>query len=46
MMYEDVKTGAFYSKPGKNRIAVGRLILGTDENPPPTAAGQVFVSFP
>jgi hypothetical protein len=38
MMYEDVKTGAFYSKPGKNRIAVGRLILGTDENPPPTAS--------
>src|SRR5271170_7979105 len=38
MMYEDTKTGAFYSKPGKNRIAVGRLILGTDETPPPTAA--------
>jgi hypothetical protein len=37
MMYEDVKTGAFYSKPGKNRIAVGRLILGTDANPAPTA---------
>jgi hypothetical protein len=38
MMYEDTKTGAFYSKPGKNRIAVGRLILGTEEAPPPTAA--------
>jgi hypothetical protein len=38
MMYEDTKTGAFYSKPGKNRIAVGRLILGTDEAPPPSAA--------
>jgi hypothetical protein len=38
MMYEDVKTGAFYSKPGKNRIAIGRLILGTDENPGPTTA--------
>ena len=38
MMYEDTKTGAFYSKPGKNRIAVGRLILGTEEAAPPTAA--------
>ena len=39
MMYEDVKTGAFYSKPGPGRIAVGRLILGgTDEAPPPTSA--------
>src|ERR1039458_3582715 len=38
MMYEDTRTGAFYSKPGKGRIAIGRLILGTDENPPPTAA--------
>jgi hypothetical protein len=38
MMYEDAKTGAFYSKPGKGRIAVGRLILGTEEGPPPTAA--------
>ena len=26
MMYEDTKTGAFYSKPGKNRIAVLRDI--------------------
>lgn len=38
MMYEDAKTGAFYSKPGKNRFAVGRLILDTDENPPPSTA--------
>jgi hypothetical protein len=38
MMYEDVKTGAFYSKPGRGRIAVGRLILGgTEEAPAPTA---------
>ncbi len=37
MMYEDVKTGAFYSKPGRGRIAIGRLILGTDDNAPETA---------
>ena len=37
MMYEDVKTGAFYSKPGRGRIAVGRLMLGTDEAPAPTS---------
>ncbi len=30
MMYEDTKTGAFYSKPGRNRIAVGRLYLDTE----------------
>ena len=39
MMYEDVKTGAFYSKPGRGRVAVGRLILGgTEEAPPPSTA--------
>src|ERR1700730_5522205 len=37
MMYEDVKTGAFYSKPGRGRVAVGRLILGAEEAPPPSA---------
>ncbi len=36
MMYEDTKTGAFYSKPGKGRIAVGRLYL--DTTPPPSSA--------
>jgi hypothetical protein len=36
MMYEDTKTGAFCSKPGKNRIAVGTLYLG--ETPAPSAA--------
>jgi hypothetical protein len=30
MMYEDTKTGAFYSKPGKNRVPVGRLYLDTE----------------
>jgi hypothetical protein len=30
MMYEDTKTGAFYSKPGKNRVPVGRLYLETE----------------
>jgi hypothetical protein len=39
MMYEDTKTGAFYSKPGKNRIPVGRLYLDT-EAPPSTTAVQ------
>ena len=29
MMYEDTKTGAFYSKPGKGRVAVGTLIPRT-----------------
>jgi hypothetical protein len=27
MMYEDTRTGAFYSKPGKGRIAIGKLYL-------------------
>ena len=36
MMYEDTKTGAFYSKPGKGRIPVGRLYL--DTTPPPSSA--------
>src|SRR5208283_232700 len=39
MMYEDTKTGAFYSKPGRNRIAVGRLYLDT-EAPPSNAEVQ------
>ncbi len=40
MMYEDVKTGAFYSKPGKGRVAVGWLTLGAGEPAaaPPTQA--------
>jgi len=37
MMYEDTKTGAFFSKPGKGRIAVGTLYLDGGA-PPPTAA--------
>ncbi len=37
MMYEDTKTGAFYSKPGKGRIAIGRLYVDGGA-PPPTAA--------
>ncbi|HLI79001.1 MAG TPA: hypothetical protein VKV03_03400, partial [Candidatus Binataceae bacterium] len=37
MMYEDTKTGAFYSKPGKGRIAVGRLYLDTTPPPSPGA---------
>ncbi len=36
MMYEDTKTGAFYSKPGKGRVAVGTLYLG--EAPAPSTA--------
>jgi hypothetical protein len=36
MMYEDTRTGAFYSKPGKGRIPVGRLYL--DTTPPPSSA--------
>ena len=36
MMYEDSRTGAFYSKPGKGRIPVGRLYL--DTAPPPSSA--------
>ena len=36
MMYEDTKSGAFYSKPGKNRVPVGRLYL--DAEAPPSAA--------
>jgi len=39
MMYEDTGTGAFYSKPGKGRIPVGRLYLDT-EAPPSTSAVQ------
>ena len=35
MMYEDTRTGAFYSKPGKGRIAVGKLYL--DTTPPPSS---------
>ena len=34
MMYEDTKTGAFYSKPGKNRVPVGRLYLNEEAAPP------------
>src|SRR5580704_8946398 len=39
MMYEDTKSGAFYSKPGKNRVPVGRLYLDT-EAPPSAEAVQ------
>jgi hypothetical protein len=38
MMYEDTNTGAFYSKPGKNRVPVGRLYLDTEA---PASATEV-----
>jgi len=40
MMYEDTNTGAFYSKPGKNRIPVGRLYLDTEAPPSAEAVQQ------
>jgi len=40
MMYEDTKTGAFYSKPGKGRIPVGRLYLDTTPPPSPAAVQE------
>jgi hypothetical protein len=40
MMYEDTRTGAFFSKPGKGRIAVGRLYLNEEAPPPSTAVVQ------
>jgi hypothetical protein len=36
-LYEDLKTGALYRKPGRGRVAV---TLGFDEAPPPAAAVQ------
>ena len=36
-LYEDVKTGALYRKPGKGRVAI---TLGFDEPAPPAAAVQ------
>src|SRR5262245_34524247 len=41
MMYEDTKTGAFYSKPGKGRIPVGTLYLGGTAPPASTDMQQV-----
>ncbi len=40
MMYEDTRTGAFYSKPGKGRIAIGHLYLDGEAPPPSAAAVQ------
>ncbi len=40
MMYEDTRTGAFYSKPGKGRIAIGHLYLDAEKPPASTAGVQ------
>lgn len=40
MMYEDPTTGVFYSKPGKRRIPVGRLVLDMSPNAPTPAVQQ------